>query len=111
MDFLVTNDFAGAEVGKAVYSPLCRDNGTVIDDLIAYKLSEEEVLICVNAANIQKDWDWVSSHSSKFDCTLTNESDDHPAFLALQGPDGEKILRELEIFPSDDFVYYSAKRK
>ncbi len=109
VDYLVTNDFAGADIGKAVYSPLCRDNGTVIDDLIAYKLNEEEVLICVNAANIEKDWSWISAKKDSFDCDLKNESDDY-SLLALQGPNSEKILKNLGIFPSNDFSYYSAKR-
>ena len=38
----------------------CAEDGTVIDDLIAYKISNDEVLICVNASNIKKDWDWIS---------------------------------------------------
>lgn len=109
VDYLVTNDFKGVGIGKAVYSPLCRENGTVIDDLIAYKLSAEEVLICVNAANIEKDWSWISSHKGSFDCQLTNESDQY-SLLALQGPESVRILKDLEIFPSEDFSYYSAKR-
>ena len=61
VDHLVTNDFKNAEMLKAVYSPLCREDGTVIDDLIAYKLAHDRVLICVNASNIQKDWKDISS--------------------------------------------------
>ncbi len=109
VDYLIPNDFIGADIGKAVYSPLCREDGTVIDDLIAYKLSEEEILICVNAANIEKDWNWINSHVEKFDCTLVNESNDY-SLLALQGPKSESILKELEIFPDQDFSYYSARR-
>lgn len=108
VDFMLTNDFAGAEVGKAVYSPLCRENGTIIDDLIAYKLEEEKILICVNAANIEKDYKWLESHVGKFNCQLSNRSDDY-SLLAIQGPKSVEILKSLEIFPSDDFVYYSAK--
>lgn len=108
VDYLITNDFKGAELHKAVYSPLCRENGTVIDDLIAYKLDKERVLICVNASNIQKDWEWISSHASGFDIELTNKSNDY-SLLAIQGPKSEEILKNLEIFPSESFPYYSAK--
>lgn len=108
VDYILTNDFAGASVGKAVYSPLCRENGTIIDDLIAYKLGDEKVLICVNAANIEKDFTWIKAQVEKFDCSLTNQSDDY-SLLALQGPASEEILKKAEIFPSDDFVYYSAR--
>lgn len=106
VDFIVTNDFQNAENLKAVYSPLCRENGTVIDDLIAYKLGDNRVLICVNASNIQKDWEWISSKISHFSCTIKNQSDDY-SLLALQGPDAEKIIKELGILTAVDFPYYS----
>jgi len=106
VDFLITNDFQNAELKKAVYSPLCREDGTVIDDLIAYKLSTEKVLICVNASNIKKDWDWINSKLGKFNCTLTNMSDDY-SLLALQGPRSEALLKELKFNLPVDFPYYS----
>ena len=55
-DYMITNDFKNAPVGKAVYSPLCTQEGKVIDDLICYKISNERVLVCVNASNIEKDF-------------------------------------------------------
>src|SRR5690606_19059767 len=93
---LITNDFAGAAVGKAVYSPLCRDNGTVIDDLIAYKLGHEEVLICVNASNIKKDWDWMSSKASGYQIDFTDHSD-ATSLIAVQGPKAAEILAKLKV--------------
>ncbi|MCF8057986.1 MAG: glycine cleavage system aminomethyltransferase GcvT [Bacteriovoracaceae bacterium] len=108
VDYLLTNDFSKAEVGKAVYSPLCRENGTIIDDLIAYKLSADKVLICVNASNIEKDYSWFEKHAPKFNCNLTNRSQDF-SLLALQGPKSVEILKALEVFPSEDFTYYSAR--
>lgn len=106
VDYLITNDFQGASIGKAVYSPLCRDNGTAIDDLIAYKLEEEKVLICVNAANIEKDWNWIDSKKSGFDIELTNRSDEF-SLLAIQGPKTEDSLAKLG-FKNTDAEYYSA---
>lgn len=76
VDHIITNDFKNAEMLKAVYSPLCREDGTVIDDLIAYKLGAERVLICVNASNINKDWEWISSKVKDFKCELSNLSND-----------------------------------
>jgi aminomethyltransferase len=106
VDYILTNDFSKAGDLKAVYSPLCRENGTVIDDLIAYKLSATKVLICVNASNIDKDWNWISSHTKGFDLKLTNQSEDF-SLLAVQGPQTEEILRKLNILSHDDFSYYS----
>ncbi len=107
VDYLVTNDFSGAEIGKAVYSPLCRDNGTVIDDLIAYKLEEEKILICVNAANIDKDWNWISSKVEGFDIKLENHSEDY-SLLAIQGPNTEKTLTTIGFASVAKAEYYSA---
>lgn len=106
VDHIITNDFAGAEDLKAVYSPLCRENGTVIDDLIAYKLAANKVLICVNAANIKKDWDWISSQVTNFNCTLTDHSNDY-SLLAIQGPNAEKFLEELGLNQACKMPYYS----
>lgn len=93
VDYLLTNEFSSAQMHKAVYSPLCRHDGTVIDDLIAYKLSENQVMICVNASNINKDFDWMNEHVKDFDCQLTNRSEEF-ALLAIQGPHAIKKLQE-----------------
>ena len=106
VDHIVTNDFKNAEMLKAVYSPLCREDGTVIDDLIAYKLASDRVLICVNASNIAKDWDWISSKKSSFNCKLENLSDEF-SLLAIQGPKAEALMIELGLVPATNFPYYS----
>jgi aminomethyltransferase len=106
VDYLVTNDFKSAEMHKAVYSPLCREDGTVIDDLIAYKLATEKVLICVNASNIEKDWNWVNSKTAGFNCKLTNKSNEY-SLIAIQGPLAEKVLKESGVTLPAEFAYYS----
>src|SRR5688572_3517429 len=53
INFLLTNDLSKIPIQKAIYSPICNENGTIIDDLIVYKLNNEKFLICVNASNIQ----------------------------------------------------------
>ena len=108
VDYALTNDFAAAAEGKAVYSPLCRKDGTVIDDLIAYKLESEKVLICVNASNIEKDFKWLSSLSIDFNCEIKDHSNDY-SLLALQGPDSQNIISKLNIDLGADFDYYSAR--
>lgn len=106
VDFIMTNDFQNAEMLKAVYSPLCRDNGTVIDDMICYKLRENKVLICVNASNIQKDWEWINTKLGTFKVTLKNQSDDY-SLLAIQGPEAEVILKNAGLLGLQNFPYYS----
>jgi len=106
VDFIMTNDFKNAEMLKAVYSPLCRDNGTVIDDMICYKLGEKKVLICVNASNIQKDWEWINTKVGQFKVKLTNKSDDY-SLLAIQEPEAESIMKKAGILGNQEFPYYS----
>ncbi len=109
VDHLVTNDIKNAETNKAIYSPLCREDGTVIDDLIVYKLAADNILICVNASNIEKDWQWILSQKGTFQCELSNESD-HYSLIALQGPKADSILKKIGLLTNDvNFVYYSAK--
>lgn len=104
-DFIVTNDISNAPNGKAIYSPLCRDNGTIIDDLIVYKFSDERLMICVNASNIEKDFTWMKSKLSGFDCSLTNLSHIF-SLLALQGPRSYEVLKTI-ITDLPDIEYYS----
>ena len=94
INFLITNDYAKLPVGKAIYSPICNEAGYVLDDLIVYKLAENYALICVNAANIDQDWNWISKHALNFDINLENKSDEY-SLIALQGPKSESILSKL----------------
>ena len=104
-DYLVTNDILNAPTGKAIYSPLCRENGTVVDDLIVYKIAPGRVMICVNASNIEKDFDWMKTKKTGFDCSFTNLSHVF-SLLALQGP---KAFETLKSFVNElpDLEYYS----
>ncbi|MFZ4712789.1 MAG: glycine cleavage system aminomethyltransferase GcvT [Bacteriovoracaceae bacterium] len=109
VDHIVTNDIKNAELNKAIYSPLCRDDGTVVDDLIVYKLEAERILICVNASNIEKDWHWIKSQKKNFQCELNNASD-HFSLIALQGPKSVEILKSAGLMKNDsEWVYYSAQ--
>ncbi len=110
VEYLLPNDFINAGSDKAIYSPLCRENGTIIDDLIAYKLGPNRVLLCVNASNIEKDWEWISNQAKKFDCTITNCSDQY-SLIAIQGPKSESILNRLDVVPTGEhpFEHYSVR--
>ncbi len=105
VDYLITNDFLNGPENKAVYSPLCREDGTVIDDLIAYKLGPERVLICVNASNIEKDFTWMKKHVGNFSIDFTDQSEKY-SLLALQGPQSEKMLLTLGVLKDKNLPYY-----
>lgn len=88
---LVTNDVDLLEVGKAIYTVMCYEDGGVVDDLIIYQVGDEEYLLCVNAANVDKDVEWMVGQAVGFDCLVDNVSDQFGQ-LALQGPKAMEIL-------------------
>ncbi len=92
VDRLVTNRVAGTEPGQAVYSPMCRPDGGIVDDLIAYHL-EDSVLLVVNAANLDKDEAWVREHLPP-SVGFENESG-RTSLIAVQGPGTEAFLARL----------------
>ncbi|TXC92339.1 glycine cleavage system aminomethyltransferase GcvT [Metabacillus litoralis] len=90
---VVTNDVSLLKVGGAQYTAMCYEDGGTVDDLLIYKKAENDFLLVINASNIEKDIDWLTSNLSG-DVTLTNISDE-TALLALQGPLAEKTLQKL----------------
>ncbi len=93
LNMLLTNDYAGMADGQARYSPMCNEEGGVVDDLIVYKKNDEEYLMVVNAANKDKDFNWMKAHQSG-DVTFEDISDTIGQ-IALQGPLAKKILLKL----------------
>ncbi|RHW38491.1 glycine cleavage system aminomethyltransferase GcvT [Lysinibacillus yapensis] len=93
LQYLLSNDISKIEIGSAQYNAMCYENGGVVDDLLVYRLGEQQYLLCVNAANIEKDYEWMKGHVSG-DVTIVNQSDEY-AQIALQGPLAEEVLQTL----------------
>lgn len=93
INHLYTNDFTNMQDGRVRYSPMCNEEGGVIDDLIVYRMAADRYLIVVNAANRHKDVAWMKDHLFG-DAKLEDVSDSY-AQLALQGPKSAEILSEL----------------
>ncbi|MFD1018725.1 glycine cleavage system aminomethyltransferase GcvT [Thalassobacillus hwangdonensis] len=90
---MLTNDVSKLEPKKAQYTIMCYENGGTVDDLIVYQLATEKYLLVVNAANVDKDYQWLKDHAGD-GVTLRNESEAYVQ-LALQGPKAETILQKL----------------
>ncbi|MFT6502356.1 MAG: aminomethyltransferase [Crocinitomicaceae bacterium] len=101
---VTSNDASVLTIGRAQYSCMPNGKGGVIDDLIIYKIKEEEYLLVVNASNIDKDWDWISSHNS-FNATMRNLSDDY-SLLAIQGPKAVEAMQSLTSIDLSEIKYY-----
>jgi aminomethyltransferase len=87
-----TNDLSKVADGQAQYGCLCRESGGIVDDVVVYRRSAEDLLVCVNAGNRAKDFEWLAAHAGGAD--VQNESDDW-AQLALQGPLAAQLLQRL----------------
>ncbi|WP_145723018.1 glycine cleavage system aminomethyltransferase GcvT, partial [Bacillus licheniformis] len=90
---LLTNDVSTLKEGGAQYTAMCYEDGGTIDDLLVYKKAANVYMLVINAANIDKDVDWMNKHI-KGDVSVRNVSDEI-ALLALQGPKAEAILKQV----------------
>ena len=104
---LLTNDISKIQIGGAQYNAMCYETGGVVDDLLVYRLDDNRYLLCVNAANIEKDYEWMLSQRSG-DVAITNQSDDY-AQIALQGPLSQEVLQTLSSENLDDIKYFKFK--
>ncbi|HET6256455.1 MAG TPA: glycine cleavage system aminomethyltransferase GcvT [Puia sp.] len=103
---VTTNDAAKLTAGKAQYSALTNETGGIVDDLIVYCLEENKAyMLVVNAANIEKDWDWISRHNTK-GAELHNISA-KTALLAIQGPNANRIMQALTDIDILNLKYYT----
>jgi len=105
LDYLVTNDVSKMTPGRVLYTPMCYESGTVVDDLLIYCRSETDFLLCINAGNTEKDLAWLLKQAESFDCRVEDVSASF-CQLALQGPKAEAILQSLVEVSLADIDYY-----
>ena len=99
-----SNDASTLTIGRAQYSCLPNNDGGIVDDLIVYKMGEEEYLLVVNASNIDKDWEWISAHND-LGVEMKNLSDDY-SLLAIQGPKAVEAMQSLSSLDLSAIAYY-----
>ena len=102
---VTTNDVSKLEPGKIQYTCLPNGKGGIVDDLLIYCISETEYLLVVNASNIEKDWNWISSHNT-MGAIMENDSDNISLF-AIQGPKTIDALQELTDVNLSEMKYYT----
>ncbi|MGE4232168.1 MAG: glycine cleavage system aminomethyltransferase GcvT [Bacteriovoracia bacterium] len=102
---LVTNDVSKIVDNQAQYTVMCYPDGGCVDDLIIHRLSSNRFLLCVNASNTDKDFNWIQEQSKKFDVSVKNVSDNF-AQIAIQGRNAEKLLQQLTSTPLSSIKYY-----
>lgn len=105
---LTPNDVSALQVGRIHYTGLLTERGTYLDDLLVYRLGNQEFMLVVNAANIEKNFAWLKAHSIE-GVELTDESNSF-ALLALQGPRAQEVLAELTGCDLSQVRYYGFVR-
>jgi len=103
---LTSNDASRLSVGKAQYSVLTTAGGTVVDDLLVYRLAEEHFMFVVNAANVSKDYKLIVENVKTYSDAVAVNVSNRYALLALQGPKATKILQTLTNLSLDSIEYY-----
>jgi aminomethyltransferase len=94
LQWLTINDISKLKLGGGQYSAILNEDGGMIDDLIIYRLADQEYFICVNASNRDKDFSWFSSKTQGFNVQVTNESDQW-AQIAVQGPNSLDVVSSV----------------
>lgn len=101
---VTSNDASKLVDGQAQYSCLPNDAGGIVDDLIVYKIKDEDYVLVVNASNIEKDWNWISKFNTN-GAAMQNVSDDTCLF-AVQGPKAKGVLQKLTATDLSAIKYY-----
>ena len=102
---VTSNDASKLADGKAQYSCLPNHDGGIVDDLLVYKLADEDYLLVVNASNIEKDWNWIQQHNTEG--VEMEDISDRTSLFAVQGPKATAALQPLTDVDLSSIPYYS----
>lgn len=112
IQLISSNDASKLAIGQAQYACIPNKEGGIVDDFLVYRLPEDKCaegekafMLVVNASNIDKDWEWISSQNT-FDCNLINISD-QTALLAVQGPKAGEVIQQLTDHDLSEVPYYN----
>jgi aminomethyltransferase len=105
---VTSNDASKLEIGDAQYSCFPNEENGIVDDLICYKIKENQYLLVVNAGNIEKDWNWISKYNEEFKADLKDLSDEY-SLLAIQGPKAVEAMQSLSSIDLAAISFYKFK--
>lgn len=101
---ITVNDASKLIPGRVQYSAVCYPDGGIVDDLLVYRLDENEFMLVINASNIEKDFKWMNDNN-KFNVKLENLSDEY-SLLAVQGPNSKDVLKKITDADLEPVEYY-----
>lgn len=101
---IITNDLTRLSQNQVQYTAMCYPHGGIVDDLLVYKFNDEHFLLCVNASNTEKDFNWIKENTPS-NVLVENKSDEF-AQLAIQGPNSSSVIQKLVDFDIRNIKYY-----
>ena len=108
VNHIFTNDITAAPIGKIFYGMMCYPDGGTVDDLLVYKMGENDCFLVINAANIDKDVEWMKSHLEGDDLEFDHQSD-YYGQIAVQGPEAETVVEEVLQLACKELTFYTVK--
>jgi aminomethyltransferase len=108
LNYLVTRDLSSLAVGQGRYSLMCNENGGIVDDIVVFRLEENQFMLVYNALNREKNIAWFTSHSNDFRVSIRDISNE-TIMLALQGPKSPNALQPIVDVDLSSIQYYWGK--
>jgi aminomethyltransferase len=108
LNYLTANNVSKLKIGRIHYNALLTSKGTFVDDLLIYKLEDNKFLLVVNAANTDKDFQWILEKGKNFNADKTNLSEQYSQ-IAIQGPEAQEILQKIVDIDLSEIKYYRFK--
>ena len=108
VNHIFTNDITNAPIGQIYYGMMLYPDGGTVDDLLVYKMGENNFFLVINAANIDKDIDWIMQNANGYDVNIDHCSDRYGQ-LAVQGPESEAVVEEVLGLACKELTFYTAK--
>lgn len=108
VNHIFTNDISNAPIGQIFYGMMLYPNGGTVDDLLVYKMGENNFFLVINAANIDKDVEWILQHAKDYDVNIDHCSERYGQ-LAVQGPEAEAVVEEVLGVACKELVFYTTK--
>ncbi|MGN1253285.1 MAG: glycine cleavage system aminomethyltransferase GcvT [Prevotella sp.] len=108
VNHIFTNDVNAVQPGKVLYGMMCYPDGGTVDDTCICKLAEDKFFLTINAANIDKDDEWIGKNAEGFDVKIDYASDRYGQ-LAIQGPESEKVVETVLGIPCHELNFYEVK--
>lgn len=105
---IFTNDVSQEVVGKIQYGIMLYPNGGAVDDLLVYKMGENDFFLVINAANIDKDVEWMNANSDGFEVNIDNQSEKYGQ-IAVQGPKSESVVESVLGLKVAELAFYTFK--